>query len=187
MPKIALTDITLRNLPPPQKGQQDIWDAGFPAFGVRVSQGGSKTFVLNIHNSRRAIGRYPVISLAQARSEARRMLAEKTLGKKRPVSITYQEALSLFSCPRSKRRADQIPIKTTSTDWPRTSISRASSPTSATTRWRGVSPKYQRSSSRITRCPWPRRSLRGATIAATLTTTHAGDCPHMARSRAVAS
>jgi integrase len=104
MPKIALTDITLRNLPAPEKGQQDIWDVGFPAFGVRVSQGGSKTFVLNIHNSRRAIGRYPVITLAQARSEARRMLAEKTLGKTKPVTITYQEALRLFLAEKEKTR-----------------------------------------------------------------------------------
>src|SRR5438477_12657916 len=102
MPKISLTDITLRNLPIPAKGQQDIWDTSFPAFGVRVSQGGSKTFVLNVHNSRRAIGRYPVISLAQARSEARRLLAEKILGKTKPVTITYQEALRLFLAEKEK-------------------------------------------------------------------------------------
>lgn len=104
MPKQALTDITIRSLPIPETGQHDIWDAGFPAFGVRVSQGGSKTFVLNIHNSRRSIGRYPIISLGQARAEAKRMLAEKTLGKARPVRIKYQEALTLFLEEKQKTR-----------------------------------------------------------------------------------
>jgi integrase len=104
MPKQALTDITLRSLPIPETGQRDIWDAGFPAFGVRVSQGGSKTFVLNIHNSRRSIGRYPIISLGQARAEAKRMLAEKTLGKARPVTISYQQALTLFLEEKQKTR-----------------------------------------------------------------------------------
>lgn len=107
MPKVALSDIAIRNLPVPDKGQRDTWDASFPAFGVRVSQGGSKTFILNIYNSRRSIGRYGVISLAEARAEAKRILAEKTLGKGRPQTISYQEALRLFLDEKQKiRRAN---------------------------------------------------------------------------------
>lgn len=104
MPKLALSDVGLRSLAPPQVGQVDYWDDKFPAFGVRVSQGGSKTFVLNIHNSRRSIGRYPIISLAEARGEAKRMLAEKTLGKVRPQSITFAKALELFLEEKKKTR-----------------------------------------------------------------------------------
>ena len=84
MPKIAFSDTKLRSLPIPQTGQVDYWCNKLAGFGVRVSQGGSKTFVLNIHNSRRAIGRYPLISLSKARTEAKRLLAERTLGKVRP-------------------------------------------------------------------------------------------------------
>lgn len=104
MPKIALSDFGLRSLTVPSKGQCDYWDARFPAFGVRVSQGGSKTFVLNIHNSRRSIGRYPIVSLAEARVEARRQLAEKTLGKVRPQSITFAAALELFLDEKKQTR-----------------------------------------------------------------------------------
>lgn len=96
MPKIAISDLTLRALPVPPKGQVDFWDAKLPSFGVRVSQGGSKTFVLKVHNARRAIGRYPLISLSAARTEAKRLLAEKTLGKVRPQNITFPHARSLF-------------------------------------------------------------------------------------------
>lgn len=104
MPKLALTDIAIRNLAAPQHGQQDVWDANFPAFGVRVSQGGSKTFILNIHKSRRTIGRYGIVSLAEARSTAKRLLAEKTLGKARPQAITYADALGTFLEEKRKTR-----------------------------------------------------------------------------------
>src|SRR5665213_4440294 len=88
MPKQLISDATVRSLPTLET-QTDYWDLKFPAFGVRVSPGGTKTFVLNQNKTRRTIGRYPDISLSQARTEARRLVAEKTLGKIRPQSITY--------------------------------------------------------------------------------------------------
>jgi len=96
MPKNCLTEIELRSLPIPAQGQKDYYDGTLPGFGVRVSQGGSKTFILNVGNSRRATGRYPVISLSEARGEAKRMLAEKTLGKLRPQPLAFQQALKIF-------------------------------------------------------------------------------------------
>ena len=51
MPKIALSDVALKNLKPPPVGQIDYWDDKLPAFGVRLSQGGSRTFVLKRNNS----------------------------------------------------------------------------------------------------------------------------------------
>lgn len=104
MPKITLSDVGLRSLQLPIAGQLDYWDDKFPAFGVRVSQGGAKTFVLNIHNARRSIGRYPIISLAEARQEAKRLLAEKTLGKSRPQSVPYAKALDEFLEEKQKTR-----------------------------------------------------------------------------------
>ena len=94
VPKTRLTDIGLLNL---KSGATDIdyWDAKLPTFGVRVSPKGTKTFVLKIHNGRQAIGRYPLISLSEARTEAKRILAEKTLGRIRSQSITYPQAFGL--------------------------------------------------------------------------------------------
>ena len=96
MPKIRLTDLGLRSLPIPQKGQVDYWDITLPTFGCRVSQGGSKTFVINIRDSRRSIGLHGILSLAEARTEAKRLLAEHTLGKVRPQSLTYEQATKLY-------------------------------------------------------------------------------------------
>jgi integrase len=104
VPKARLTQLGLQNLQPPQKGQVDVWDTALPAFGVRVSQGGSKTFILKLDNSRRAIGRYPILSLSEARTEAKRLLAEKTLGKIRPQSITFPEARDLFVAEKERSR-----------------------------------------------------------------------------------
>src|SRR5262245_52017337 len=85
----------------------DYWDEKLPAFGLRVSQGGSRTFVLKRNNSRITIGRYGTISLSEARAEAKRLLAEFTLGKVRPQSITYPQAVDLFIEEKRKSRRRQ--------------------------------------------------------------------------------
>jgi hypothetical protein len=94
MAKIAFTDTGLRSIAPPQKGQRAVWDKSLPGFGLRISQGGSKTFVVNRNNILLTIGRFGVLTLSEARTEAKRLMAEFTLGKVRPQSITYQRTLS---------------------------------------------------------------------------------------------
>jgi integrase len=96
--------VGLRSITAPPKGQISYWDDKLPSFGFRVSQGGTKTFVLNRKNSLITIGRFPTISLSQARTEAKRLLAEFTLGKVRPQSITYAEAVKLFLEEKAKAR-----------------------------------------------------------------------------------
>jgi len=64
----------------------------------RVSQGGTKTFVLVHGKDRRrtSLGRYPIIGLADARAAAKRILAERTLGKHQAPRQTFKEALDAF-------------------------------------------------------------------------------------------
>src|SRR5690348_5496452 len=80
MPKF--TDLMLRNLPIPDKGQITHNDDG-SSLKVRVSQGGAKTFFVTLDGTgtRHTIGRYPDVSLADARTAAKRLRAEKTLGR----------------------------------------------------------------------------------------------------------
>jgi integrase len=94
----VLTEITLRNLKPPERGQKAYTDDSLTGFGVRVSQGGTKTFTLvyGVNRQRVTIGRYPVISLSDARTEAKRILAEHTLGRSRPQTIAWDGGLALF-------------------------------------------------------------------------------------------
>ncbi len=94
MPK--LTDISIKQLPLPERGQRSYYDT-LPGFGVRVSQGGARTFFLLFGNGKRhTIGRYPIVSLVEARSEAKRLLAERTLGKIRPTSVAFNKGYELF-------------------------------------------------------------------------------------------
>jgi integrase len=91
-----LTEITLRNLPIPEIGQVMYQDEGSP-LRVRISQGGAKTFVVSLGRGRRyTIGRFGEVSLSDAREAARRLRAEKTLGRILPASKRLAEARSEY-------------------------------------------------------------------------------------------
>jgi integrase len=95
---MKLTDLGVRALGSPSHGQKTYWDDTIKGFGCRVSQGGSKSFVVHYGFDRRLItlGRHPIISLADAREQARKLLAEHTLGRHRPRSIRWDEALEPY-------------------------------------------------------------------------------------------
>ena len=69
-----LTDLSVRNLRPPISGQTELWDTRIRGFGIRVSHGGTKSFVLlyrfNGRPRRMTLGRYPTLSLSDARALA---------------------------------------------------------------------------------------------------------------------
>ena len=92
---MRLTDISIRALKAPDTGQRDYWDDTIKGFGVRVSQGGRKTFILLLNRNRRAIGKFPSMSLAKAREDARKMLAQVELGHTF-TSTTFNEALESY-------------------------------------------------------------------------------------------
>lgn len=74
MSKVKLTDAKVKSAQPPEKGTKDVWDALLPGFGLRITYGGTRTFVLmarvNGKKRRKTIGRYPQISLSDARTRA---------------------------------------------------------------------------------------------------------------------
>ena len=95
---MKLTDIVVRSLKAPETGAIVYSDDTLKGFGVRVSWGGTRSFVLTHGKLRRreTIGRVGVITLADARGEARRRLAEYTLGRKKPNSIIWTSAIEEF-------------------------------------------------------------------------------------------
>ena len=92
---MRFTDIALRALKPPVSGQKDYWDDTLDRFGLRVSQGGAKTFILLQNGNRRSLGRFPHITLAEARQAAHRLLAEERLGRTF-TQTTFKEALEHY-------------------------------------------------------------------------------------------
>jgi integrase len=106
----VLTEIMLKAAKPPARGTITLWDGAQKHFGVRISQGGAKSFVILAGSGRRqAIGRFPTISLAKARVRAQELLAERTLGKTRPHAIAFDDALATFlSACEKKNRARTV-------------------------------------------------------------------------------
>ena len=96
---MRLTDLLIKTLKVPETGQRTYFDDALGGFGVRVSQGGAKSFVV-MHGKRRALktlGRYPDITLAEARKKAKLVQgeAEEPLLPGRPA-LTFSDARGRF-------------------------------------------------------------------------------------------
>lgn len=80
----ALTDLDIKHLKPRDQ-QYEIFDPSISGLAIRVSPGGAKAFVLLYRVGRRprryTIGRYPVLSLKNARQRANDALKIVALGK----------------------------------------------------------------------------------------------------------
>ena len=74
---MRLTDLAIQKLPAPDAGQKTYFDDALGGFGVRVSQGGTKSFIVMYGKQRRlhTIGRYPSKTLKEARTEAKTFLS----------------------------------------------------------------------------------------------------------------
>ena len=74
MAQYSLTDVKVRKIIPDPAKRIEIWDSKTPGFGVRVAPSGTKSFVLLYRQNGRArrmtLGRYPALSLADARQMA---------------------------------------------------------------------------------------------------------------------
>lgn len=81
MSHIPLTLAIVETLASPAKGQIDYWDGALPGFGIRVSQGGTKSWVVMLRREKRKVrvtlGTYPQLSLEVARVKARDLLVQQ--------------------------------------------------------------------------------------------------------------
>jgi len=81
MSHIPLTPAIVETLSSPAKGQIDYWDGALPGFGIRLSQGGTKSWVVMLRREKRKVrvtlGTYPQLSLEAARVKARELLVQQ--------------------------------------------------------------------------------------------------------------
>lgn len=99
--RMRLTDLLIKKLKAPETGQKTYFDDSLRGFGVRVSQGGSKSFVLMYGKKRqlKTLGRYPDLTLADARKEAKRVQGEVVSlpnGSHIATKLTFDEARDRF-------------------------------------------------------------------------------------------
>src|SRR4051812_11721356 len=72
--------------PAPEKPQSFVWDDKLTGFGLRITQGGVKSYVIeyrpkgSIQSRRYTIGRHGKITAEQARKMAERLFADITHG-----------------------------------------------------------------------------------------------------------
>lgn len=121
MAEETLTELRLKTLKPlhDETGnggrRYEVFDAKIPGFAVRVSPTGTKTFVLFYRQQgkqrRLTLGRYPVLSLAEARREAYAALNKVTQGidpqrgkDERRKSYRFDEAVETFLDMHCQRR-----------------------------------------------------------------------------------
>jgi integrase len=93
MPKLNLTDLAIQRLKPEEKGTR-YFDDQLPGFGILVGAK-AKTFIVMHGRERKvtSLGRYPDMTLKEARQEAKRILADPTAPKARK---TYAEAVEAY-------------------------------------------------------------------------------------------
>ena len=95
--KLHLTDMAIKKLSLPEGKQITYWDELTPGFGVRCSKK-SKSFVVMYGERRqlKTLGRYPSLSLAEARTAARRFFVEFESGTAANPSVLFVQAKERF-------------------------------------------------------------------------------------------
>ena len=88
MANVKLTKSIVEKLEPATKDQV-YWDADLAGFGLRVKPSGAKSFIVQYRNRqtgrsrRKTIGPFgPLLSTAEARERAKKLLAEVVLGRR---------------------------------------------------------------------------------------------------------
>ena len=95
MAQTNLTDVSVRSLRPPLKGQKIYFDSAVPGFGIRVSYAGTKSWIVVVGVQRRYItlARYPAVTLKEARVAAKQALsAPPDLTR----SVSLKEAIDMY-------------------------------------------------------------------------------------------
>jgi integrase len=94
MPRRNLTSLFVETAKLPARGQITYWDIKLSGFGLRLSQGGAKSWTVAYRHQGRMrwlkLGTYPTLKLADARDMARSRLAEVQKGLD-PASLKSAE------------------------------------------------------------------------------------------------
>jgi integrase len=80
--KTKLTELSVARIKPPKSGRLEVWDTALPAFGLRITSAGARSYVVALrkpgakHPSRIKVGEPSTMALADARNRARELMAD---------------------------------------------------------------------------------------------------------------
>lgn len=102
--KLHLTDVAVKKLSPPEDGQVTYWDDATPGFGLRLSAR-AKSYVVMYGEKRqlKTLGRYPDLSLGDARKRAKLFLATAATKPDPDASYDYEAVLAEYLVDCRKR------------------------------------------------------------------------------------
>ncbi len=102
--KLHLTDLAVKKLELPTEGQVTYWDEVTPGFGLRLSAR-AKSYVVMYGAKRqlKTLGRYPELSLQDARKQARIFLATYLTIPDAQAQIEYEAVLTEYLADCRKR------------------------------------------------------------------------------------
>lgn len=122
--RVNLTDSRVRSLKPAPKGQRyQVMDAQVPGFGVRVTDNGTRTFILRTrfptsnNPTRREIGRVDVMTLADAREKAKKWRAlvakgvDPSVQEERDRAAEIQKRKTTFGAVAEDFIRDKLPAE----------------------------------------------------------------------------
>jgi len=102
MPTTKLTDLAVRRLKAPAAGRVEYFDATLPGFGIRITAADARSWVLLYRagsaKRRMTLGRYPAMSLAEAREAAGKALDKVDRGQD-PAATPLEERPTTPSVP----------------------------------------------------------------------------------------
>ena len=133
-PPQKITKSHVDKLSTPETGQAFVRDTELKGFAVRVTSSGAKSFILEKRIDgkvkRLTLGRYPELTVEQARKEAHKLLGHIAMGRNPPAEKKYEalqgttleQAFNDFIAVRKKLKARtlydyQRIMKTVFTDW----------------------------------------------------------------------
>ena len=95
--KQRLTDLGVKKLSLTEQGQITYWDTATPGFGLRCSSK-SKSFVVMYGERRqlKTLGRFPAVSLSEARKKAKLFLSTQALEPEKTPEHDYQTVVEAY-------------------------------------------------------------------------------------------
>ncbi|MEM8751697.1 MAG: integrase family protein, partial [Pseudomonadota bacterium] len=101
--KMRINELTIKQLPHPETGQNRYRDDGLPGFGVIVGKRAKTFFVMHGKDRRvQSIGRWPAMSVKEARLEASALISDPP-PKKPQISLEEARDTFLDDCRRRLR------------------------------------------------------------------------------------
>lgn len=141
---MKLTKTAIAGIEPPTQGYRIVWDSELTGFGVRITAGGARSFVLqdriNGREHRITIGRFPGVTPEIARQQAQRLTGQIAGGgdpvaeraRRKLEGVTLEECFNEYIRVRHRRdgkalkeltRSDMLrALEQTFPDWKRRAI-----------------------------------------------------------------